>query len=288
MRVRTSIRRLILAGLIAYAPTGARAQRFACSPIPGSQTLLTSGAILLLGEIYGTEQAPAPQTVNQLVCLALEHGLNVTVGLELPQEDQSRIDAIFDRPHEAEALDTLLAGDFWQRNYQDGRTSQAMLELIASLARSQRHGQRVRGIAIDEPSALGGRDGSMAQRVRNAVSRAPNDVFIILTGNLHNRLTIGTRFNPKLEPMGFRLKRLLPPSAKLIPLRFTHSGGSAWICTGSESADCGARELKGQPAPDASLGIELSETIQDDTAFSGRLHVGRITASPPARNARNP
>lgn len=65
---------------------------------------------------------------------------------------------------------------------------------------------------------------------------------------------------------------------ELVSLRITHSGGSAWVCTGSEQSDCVARELDGEDWPE---GVELF-TDSEDAPYTGRVHVGGITASPPA------
>ncbi len=81
--------------------------------------------------------------------------------------------------------------------------------------------------------------------------------------------------------MGYLLESLLGSETELVSLRITGSGGSAWICTGSEATDCGVRELEGQD--DLPMGIELFADSRD-AAFSGRLHVGPITALPPAKN----
>jgi len=97
---------------------------------------------------------------------------------------------------------------------------------------------------------------------------------------MHNRLVAGNRFNPSYEPMGYLL-RTTSPATELISLRVTHSGGSAWICTGSTTSDCGEQDLKG------TVGLEPGIDIFEDSgesAYSGRLHVGPIKASPPAKH----
>ncbi len=81
--------------------------------------------------------------------------------------------------------------------------------------------------------------------------------------------------------MGYLLESLLGSETELVSLRITNSGGSAWICTGSAATDCGVRELDGQD--ELPMGTELFADSQD-AAFSGRLHVGPITALPPAKN----
>jgi hypothetical protein len=156
-----------------------------------------------------------------------------------------------------------------------------MLELLHSLRGYGNDLERLRVMAIDDPEASEGRDAFMAQRLANATERSPESVFFVLTGNVHNRLTSGIRWNPDYEPMGYRLQRLRPET-EIVSLRITHGGGTAWVCTGSDVRDCGPRELDAQES--STPGIELFSN-PGDRPFSGRYYVGPITASPPARES---
>ena len=248
-----------------------------CASIPGAEPLLRSGTVVLLGEIHGT--AESPEAVASLACLALERGLDVTVALELPVEDTELVRAFLSGGEAS----SLLASAFWARAYQDGRTSEAMLELLTTLRELD-----LDVILIDRPSKGRGRDRFMAEQLAHHITGAPDRMVIALTGNLHNRLTVGTRFDENYEPMGFLLTSMRP-ERRIISLRITHGGGSAWVCTGSETSDCGPRELDGREgSPKSSLrpfrdspGLELLPDT-DGGPFSGHLYVERITASPPA------
>ena len=244
-----------------------------CTPIVGSEDLLEPGSIVLLGEIHGTTQGP--EAVSRLTCVALEHGRRVSVALEIPKGEQPFIDQYLD----GDNISTLLGTGFWQRDYQDGRSSRAMLELLSTLRDYARDTERVRVVAIDDPDAANGRDAYMAERVHHEISSAPQDVVIVLVGNLHNRLVAGNRWNPSYEPMGYLLGNM-GHTQHLVSLRLTHGGGSAWVCTGSTPGDCGERELNGDDGLE--LGIEMFEASTDN-AYSGRLHLGHIDASPPAK-----
>ena len=92
------------------------------------------------------------------------------------------------------------------------------------------YGARV--VAIDDPEAPQGRDAFMANRLSDEVSKARQEIFVVLVGNLHNRLAAGNRFNAWYEPMGYLLPTTIPET-ELTSLRVTHRGGSAWVCTGA-------------------------------------------------------
>jgi hypothetical protein len=239
-----------------------------CDAIPGADALLRPGAVLLIGEIHGT--AEAPRVIGNLVCAAREAALDVAVGLEIPVTEEAAAHRLLESGDGEEDL-AAIAGDFWQRDYQDGRASQAMHDLLHAL---KRHRPGLHLFFIDNPAAPEGRDRFMASRVAATFRKRPDAVFIVLTGNIHNRLTIGTRFDADYEPMGFHVRELLPDT-DVLSLRITHSGGAAWVC----APECGVRELEGRPG---TMGVELR--APDDGAYTGQLHVGPIHASLPAKD----
>jgi hypothetical protein len=100
-------------------------------PDKGATELLKPGALVLLGEIHGT--AEVPLFVGRLACQATAKGLRVRVGLEIPQEEQARIDAFLSATDADAAKQSLLQGPFWTRDMQDGRSSEAMLALLTRL-----------------------------------------------------------------------------------------------------------------------------------------------------------
>lgn len=239
-----------------------------CEPIPGAGDLLRPGVVLLLGEIHGTVEAP--DAVSSLVCEALGRGLSVTVGLEFPRAEQGSIDAYLSSAGTAADEALLLASGWWQRGYQDGRSSRAMFELVRALGDSDAFGQTLRVILIDDPASRD-RDRAMADVLAVAIGQRPEDLYIVLTGNLHNRLVPG-----RTEPMGYQLSRLELEN-EIVALEITHGGGTAWVCT---SDGCGVLSLRGR---EGEPGVQLY-AAPDASAYTGRLHVGSVTASPPARD----
>jgi len=260
--------------VLAFASSAPAAQE--CEPVSGAERVVRPGAVILLGEIHGTEQAPA--AVAGLACQALSSGLRVSVGLEIPRSEQAVVSdyVLSSSAEDAARLARLKESSFWARDYQDGRSSRAMLDLLRTLKRFRVETDRVRVLLIDDPQAADGRDAHMASVVRDAAASPDADVVVVLVGNLHNRLTAGTSWNPDYQPMG-HLLRSMPG---LISLQLTHSGGSAWVCSGSDVSDCGSRALEGK---EHLPGIMLFAPSSSN-AYSGRFHLGPIDASPPAKN----
>ncbi len=245
-----------------------------CADIPNSDLVIQNGVVLTLGEIHGTVEAP--RSVANLACLALGRGLATTVALELPQSDQAAVERFLASPGGPQDRDRLLELEFWSREYQDGRSSHAMFDLLEALREQKSLGNAVQVVLLDDPSVPTRRDRAMTDRLLAAVAD-PEGFLVSLTGNLHNRLTKGSQWDAAYEPMGYLLKRELT-GRRLISLDLTHEGGSAWICTGSSSGDCGTIRLQGKVGP---VGIQINPVSQAGP-FSGYYHLGAVTASPPA------
>lgn len=203
-----------------------------CQPVPGLDEILQSGTVLLLGEMHGTVEGP--RFLSNAVCRALGRDLQVTVGLEIPIQEDASVERFLKSADQADDVSRLLSSGFWSREYQDGRSSLA-----------------------------------------SVIAAEPDRLFLVLTGNLHNRLAK----SGSQEPMGYRVSRETT-AKRVISLNMGHQGGSAWVCFGAHSSDCGKQRLAGSAA--RSEGIELFEEA-GQTAYSGRYYVGKINASPPAK-----
>lgn len=264
---------LVLAFVLASAQAQAvDINESACVPIKNSDPLLQPGTVMLLGEMHGTNESP--RFLHQVVCLALEQGHAVTVGLEIPFSETPRIQAYLDSTGDSAAVAHVLAGDFWHRPFQDGRSSLAMLNLIEALRAFRADGSPVSVLLVDDPSATN-RDSVMTEHLSTAIQASPTDVFVVLTGNIHNRLSIGTSWDAAYEPMGYLLARAFPKHP-LYALNVAYTGGEAWVCFGSQVSDCGVQKLKGNA--EQGDGVELAP---ENTAYSGRYYVNTLTASRP-------
>ena len=138
---------------------------------------------------------------------AARAGLAIVFGLELPEEMRERVEVFLASGGSEEDRQALLAGPRWQADYQDGRTSHAMVDLIDGLRRLRRGGHSVRVALFDASSSGGGqqRDRRMAAYLAPIVEEAEEAFTVALTGNVHSRITAGTRWDPKYQPMGYLL-----------------------------------------------------------------------------------
>ncbi len=246
-----------------------------CRAIEDLEPLLRPGAVLLFGEIHGTAESPA--LVGDAACQAARTGLPVVVALEQPVAGQGRIDAFLDSDGGEEARRTFLDGPFWQNGYQDGRASQAMLELIERAGRLRRSGTAVRVVLFDTGTSAGGqaRDRGMADRLAGLAAAETEAVTLVLTGNLHSRTHRGRPGNADYEPMGYLLARRVP-AGRIVSLMQAHGAGTAWIC----SRECGVAELGGRRG-ERPWQVEIGEG--PPPGHDGWYRIGGITASPPAR-----
>lgn len=272
--VLTPVSFLLTVLLLAPAPAAAAE----CQEVPGLAPLLEPGTVLLLGEIHGTVEAPG--FLASVACAALAKGLPVTVGLEIDRAEDAAFQAFMASDGGADARRALLASPTWTRKEQYGLGSRAMLGLVDRLRELAAGPGELGLVLIDRPNPPAERDRAMAERVAEAAEARPGDLLVVLTGNLHNRLTKGTPWNAELEPMGHQLTRLRP-GARILSLDMAHPGGTAWVCFPGPPQDCGVKKLGGPADATGRTGVELLGDAAGKP-FSGRYFTGPITASEPA------
>ena len=122
------------------------------------------------------------------------------------------------------------------------------------------------------------RDSAMAETVAKESERIPNGIVLVLTGNLHARISRGSPWDPNYESAAWRLTRR-KPEVRMKALNVSYQGGSAWTCTSASPSSCQVRELKGNSSA-AAAGVTLYLAVTDD--YHGVYAVGTLTASPPA------
>jgi len=239
----------------------------ACTPIANAASLLHPGALVLLGEMHGTQESP--RFTADLVCAAATSG-PVILGLEIPRDEQSRIDGYLASKGSAGERARILAGAFWTRPMQDGRSSEAMFGLIERMRGLRARGRDVRVVALDRAAGdPSNRDEAMAARLRETKAVAPKAIVIALNGNFHNSLAP----DGATAPMGARLRDLDP-----VALTVAYSGGNLWMCDTS----CGLHAIKGSDTNTAVWSIELVPVSMGDRRWNGVFHVGALHVSPPA------
>jgi hypothetical protein len=263
------------------APTTAQQRAEpACRNVEGLAPLLVPGAVLLLGELHGTEESPA--FLADVVCLTLRAGHPVTVALEIPREEKDRIETFLASDGAESDRAALLDSPFWGSDYQDGRRSGAMLSLLDGLRRRRGKGQPVRIALIDRmerPTEGGARDRWMGEALAEASEEASDGVVIALTGNIHTKAGRGTPWDSQFEPAGFVLAGR-KPGLRLTALDVSYQGGTAWFCTTAEASSCQVRSVRGSADPQSGR-VVLHPQMTN--GYHGIYEVGSLTASPPAR-----
>jgi len=245
------------------------------APIAGVAPLLVPGNIVMLGEIHGTVEIPA--FVGDLACQALARGHRVLLGLEYPASEHSDLEAYLASDGGPTARRALLAGAHWQTACPDGRSSQAIFDLVerARALRQDRH--RIDLFAFDPATYhdWNRRDAGMAENILARAADAPNAIVLTLTGNLHNRLTRSLPWDDSLVPAGVQVAAT---HGQVISLDVRHAGGTAWIQRSAN--ECGPADMAGKPVY-AKRYVEVGEETDNDNG-SGVFSVGPVSAAPPA------
>lgn len=242
-----------------------------CEPLEGYDELL-GHHLIMVGEMHGTREVPS--YFGQLVCTALDRDTSVAVGLELPVSMAPALDRYMNSG-EPNSVDTLLSDPVWSTEWQDGRTSQAMLDLIQELARLQlRHEGQLSVHLLDPPDEY--RDGAMskgqsiASRIRQMADETDADYLLTLTGNFHNRINV-----PPEQSATSDLADLDPFTVTL-----NWQEGQAWMCTGSTPDGCGVIDLPDRGADMGSARVVVHANA--DSKWHARLDVPVLSSSPPA------
>lgn len=266
----------------AVEPAATNSKKNPCpATIPGSETLTSS--IVILGEMHGTAEAPA--AFSSLVCevAARKPRETVLVGLEIPSDAQGVVNAYLDSDGSAAAANTLLAHKFWLREYQDGRSSEAIRKLLDDLRRYRALELKIEVRALDASGfqSAAERDALMAGNVLKGITETNPKQTFVLVGDVHSRILSGYPWRPDdpYLPVGALLRAT---HDDVIGLNITSGGGSAWFCPSGEAKECGKRDLKAREIAGSTPRFELKPEALAKSGWSGTLYLAAYTASPPA------
>src|SRR6476661_5523848 len=252
----------------------------ACSPVPGADQIWSKPSLhwVFIGELHGSNETPA--AFYDLVCDAIAHGKHVTVALERPSSEQAALDNILTAMDLAKAKEELLQLPGW-KEVLDGRASEAMLRLLISLRELHRLHPDLKVVAFDAPytgTAPGARDEAMGHALLALSPAKPNDLVIILTGNIH-AMQASKRYD---------LAAMYLPPKEILSLEVTDWGGESW----SQDATGGCGPFKGGVGDrDAKkpYGIYLDPSLAPFGKVDGVLSLGvPLTASAPAAGEPSP
>jgi len=259
--------------------------------LAGAEPLLAPKQTLLLADPLGTRELPA--AALQLLCDASARGTPVALGLSIPASEQFLLDTYLASEGRSQDLQSMLMlSNFWRRDYQDGRSSRAVLWLIEQARRLRASGREVSLVAIDSNGASGNaREAEMEKNVLAFRQKHPDAWLLVLAGDVHVRPG-RVDWDGDFEPLGARLSRALP-SLRALDVGFAR--GSQYACRYNiwEKVECNV--FARSPTDEASQEPGVTNGVRlfpepDDSGFHGRLYVGALTASPPAmqRGAQTP
>ncbi|MEO0591028.1 MAG: hypothetical protein AAFZ11_10770 [Pseudomonadota bacterium] len=242
-----------------------------CTPVDGASRLFRDDVTwIIVGEIHGTNQTP--QAFGNLVCLATRTNRAVIVAVEFSSDWQPAIDRFLASDGGAEAQREFLELPGWRDEFQDGRTSIAMLRLFEELRRMKQAGAVDGVVATDigrtTPEGLH-RDAAMAQAWQD-ISREDNAIVLALVGNIHAMRIPWSHSYGTLETAGS-----LMPSAQTVTVNVLSNGGEAWNCT---REGCGVSRSGSKR--EAQPGLEFSNDPNSRWSVTYELGVPTTAALP--------
>lgn len=233
-----------------------------------------STRLLIFGEIHGTREAPL--YIADVACAALRNNgefREVIVALEYPQAEEAALLAFFHSDGLARDRTELMATPFWKREFQDGRSSSAVLGLIERLRWIHRTDRRLKLAAIDPLTTNSqgrSRDVLMAQRLVEVATREAGTLTVALVGNVHAKRTQGLNSNPTYKTMASEIA---------IPFRtyaFVSHGGAYWACV----TFCGEQQMERSEEFGLEPTFNLAELLPSIN-YDGLVNLGVISAAPP-------
>jgi hypothetical protein len=206
---------LLLAMGLAINAAGASSS---CSHVPGADQIWSKPSLhwVFVGELHGSNETPA--AFRDLVCDAIAQGKHVTVALERPSSEQAALDNILTAKDLSTAKESLLLLPRWKEGM-DGLSSEAMLRLLVSLRELRRLHPDLKVVAFDAPytgTAPGARDEALGHALLSLNPAKPNDLVLILTGNLHAM---------QASKRGYDLAAMYLPPKEILSLEVTDWGG---------------------------------------------------------------
>lgn len=264
-----------------------------CNAYEGAASItgLADSHIIVFGEaVHGTNESP--DALFGLACLLAEEGVPVLVGLEAERTFGDELDAFLDHGDVA-ALYRATSG-MW--DVHDGRSSEAILQLLRNLAGLRAAGLDVSVFAFDASWRLDheqqadwatvGRDAKMAEVVDEA-ARDFSGGILLLTGGFHARKQIFDYEDTPFVPMATGIT-----ARPVLSLEMRHAGGAGWIIGEIDGQPFkGALDLMSlsqEGAPARAFVLGEHEDHRDRVHWDGVYYTGAITASPPAFPAGPP
>ena len=107
---------------------------------------ISEAKVVLLGEIHGTQEIP--RFAGDIACSVVRGGQPIIVALEIPRNEQQRIDAYVESSGDTVARLALVDSDFWRKTL-DGRATVAIADLIEQVRSLKSAGAIASIVAMD-------------------------------------------------------------------------------------------------------------------------------------------
>ena len=236
---------------------------FAAVPVmsrgkPNAQTTIT-----LIGELHGTVEMP--RTFADLVkSESAKSRKPIAVGLELPLPLQPVLDqAVRERAHCEQVHQRLFQSESW-RKINDGRSSEAMLQLVCDLV-ALAESAKIKLFVFDTEVAE--RNETMAAAIAAKVDSLKVKQVFILAGNLHASTVRDIPRYTSFHPMGWWLTQ---NGYQVRSFDIIYGAGDAWICT----PECGIHHVNSR--------LPVPGNIPKHIGYDDVITLDHISASPPA------
>lgn len=230
----------------------------------------------ILGETHGTNESQA--ATLELICHLRSQYKRVFVGLEIPNDEAKLLGLLGVIPDQQLAVD-LQASYFWSRDFQDGRSSQAMFDLVKALNKMNGNISLFAFASSEEQAKKGlSRTEAMMENTRISLADySENDAVVILAGNYHAQ-----KRNDE-EDISFAQELSKEFTVTSIKLSYEH--GVAWNCYPGEDKPivCGARKLRDNRILVSNDMTSMSVFRAPQDGFDGEIVLQSVSASLPLK-----
>lgn len=235
--------------------------------------LLQNYRAILLGEIHGTEECL--ELTEGFVRLWTSHNMPLLLGLEIAESNQPFVDSFLQTKNTV-FLKRML---FFKNNFEDGRASVAMFELLKTCATIPE--LKILCFDTDHPiKSNAERDSLMAVNIVAAIKKDADRTFISLSGNVHAALSS----NKGYLTMGAHLANSnLFADSTLAALNINLGTGTAWLCT---VGPCGIQTISDSNTTslftnDMETYFSQGEHYQWGSRYTGAVYIKHCHASFP-------
>lgn len=269
----------LLRFLILLFLTGITLPGFATGPCATSKNVIfPKASFFVLGETHGTNESPA--VTLELICHLRSQYQRIFVGLEIPMEEAKVLGLAGSVPDQQLIAD-LQSSYFWSRDFQDGRSSQAMISLLKALNDMKKNVSLFAFASSEEQAEKGlTRVAAMTENTKTALyDYSKTDAVVILTGNYHAQ--------KRNDNTNVSFAQELTKEFTVTSVKLSHEKGKAWNCyPGKEkSIVCGERQLQDNriQKTEVSKTTPLFHSVQ--SGFDGEIVLKNVTASFPFKSS---